>query len=135
MIIANRRARPRGRMLALTVLTALAIALPLSGCSSGAATTAGPAQETAQQACEQVSAVLADGPDPGVDPVGHAQAQILPLRQIRTPDAALGVAITSLASAYSGYSAANGMSKAATATLTTAIKKINALCPGAGAAP
>jgi hypothetical protein len=80
-----------------------------------------------------VSAVLADGPDPGADPVGYAQAQILPLRQIHTADATLSKAITGLASAYSGYSASHGTNKTVTATLNAAIKQINALCPNAGA--
>jgi hypothetical protein len=118
----------------------LALALPVSACSSGpaasAAAAAGPATPgtAAQQACQQVSDVLANGPDPDADPVGHAEAQILPLRQIRTPDAALGSAIAGLADAYSGYLAGNGAGKAATATLSTAIHKINSLCPDAGAA-
>jgi hypothetical protein len=141
MITANRLAGRRGRTLALTALMSLALALPGSACSSGpaasTAATAGPAapQTAAQQACQQVSDVLADGPDPDADPVGHAEAQILPLRQIRTPDAAIGLAIAGLADAYSGYLAVNGAGKAATATLTTAINKINSLCPDAGAAP
>jgi hypothetical protein len=141
MITANRLAGRRGRTLTRTALLALALALPVVACSSGpaasAAATAGQAttQTAAQQACQQVSDVLSDGPDPGTDPVGYAEAQILPLRQIRTPDATIGTAIAGLADAYSGYLAANGAGKPATATLTTAINKINTLCPDAGAAP
>jgi hypothetical protein len=138
MITANRRPGRRGRTLALTALLALALTLPVSACSSGpAASTAATTttQTAAQQACQRVSDVLADGPDPDADPVGHAEAQILPLRQIQTPDAAIGTAIASLADAYSGYLAADGTGKAATAALTTAINKVNSLCPGAGAAP
>jgi hypothetical protein len=82
-----------------------------------------------------VSAVLTDGPDPGTDPVGYAEAQIQPLRQIQTADAALGQAVSALATAYSGYVTANGTSKTATATLNVAINQINKLCPGAGATP
>src|ERR1700677_4538755 len=111
----------------------LSLAVPLvSACSSSTPHASAPATAST---CQQVSAVLTDGPDPGADPVGYAEAQILPLRQIRTPDTTLGMAIADLASAYSGYSAASNASKAATATLTTAISKINALCPGAGATP
>jgi hypothetical protein len=141
MITANRRPRRRGRTLALTALLALSLTLPASACSSGsAAGSAGPAgpvppETAAQQACQRVSDVLADGPDPDADPVGHAEAQILPLRQIRTADATIGTAIASLADAYSGYLAADGTGKSATAALTTAINKVNSLCPGAGAAP
>src|ERR1700679_430152 len=111
MITSNHLTCLRSRMAARTALMALAIALPLTACGSGTMTAAGaapsaPASETAAvEACQQVSAVLTDGPDADVDPVGYAEAQILPLRQIRTPDTALGTAIAGLASAYSGYSA------------------------------
>ena len=137
MITANRRAGRRGKTLALTALITLTLAAPVSACSSGSAAASGPAapQTAAQQACQQLSDVLANGPDPDADPLGHAEAQILPLRQIRTPDAAIGSAIAGLADAYSGYLAANGAGKAATATLTTAINTVNSLCPDAGAAP
>jgi hypothetical protein len=139
MITANRPTCRRGRTLALTALPALTLTMLVSACSAGtaaqSAATAGPAApQTAQQACQQVSAVLANGPDPDADPLGHAEAQVLPLRQIRTTDATIGTAIAGLADAYSGYLAANGAGKAATATLTAAINKINSLCPDAGAA-
>ena len=143
MITVNRRPGRRGKTLALTALIALTLTLLVSACSSGpaAGSAAGSAagQATpgtaAQQACQQVSDVLSDGPDPDADPVGHAAAQILPLRQIRTPDVAIGTAIAGLADAYSGYLAANGTGKAATTALTAAINKVNSLCPDAGAAP
>jgi hypothetical protein len=129
----------RGRMAALTALAAGAMALPVSACSSGTPSTPGASaaavtkQTAAEAACTQVAAVLTDGPDPGADPVGYAEAQILQLRLIKTPDATIQRAIDNLASAYSGYSAADGKSKAATATASAAIAKINDLCPGAGA--
>ena len=97
--------------------------------TNAAATT----QTTAQQACQQVSAVLSDGPDPGADPVGYAEAQILPLRQIHTPDATIGKAIGALADDYSQFYTADGHGAAINSALNTAINKINALCPGAGA--
>ena len=136
MITASRQGRVRRQTTALLSLTALAVLLPVSACSSGgsaAASGTSDATTAAQAACQQVTAVLTDGPDPGTDPVGYAQAQVLPLRQIRTPNAPLTAAIATLASAYSTYATANGASKAATATLNAAISKINALCPGAGA--
>jgi hypothetical protein len=123
------------RTVAMQALIALTVLLPASACSSGgsAVTSAAPAATAAEQTCQRVSAVLTNGPDPGADPVGYAEAQILPLRQIRTSDSALGAAIGGLANAYSGYSSANGTNKTATATLTAAINRINSLCPGAGA--
>jgi hypothetical protein len=122
--------RQRGAL----ALLALMIALPVSACGSSGTTSATEASTTVAQAtCQQVDAVLSDGPDSGADPVGYAEAQVLPLRQIHTADATLSKAITGLASAYSGYSAANGTNKSVTATLNAAIKRINALCPDAGA--
>ena len=50
--------------------------------------------------CQQVGAVLSDGPDSGVDPIGYAQAQVLPLHQVHTSDTSLRSAIDNLASAY-----------------------------------
>jgi hypothetical protein len=125
------------RTTALQALIALAVLLPASACSSsgsaGTAATTGAPSAAAAATCQQVSAVLTNGPDPGTDPVGYAEAQIQPLRQIHTVDAALGTAVSTLATAYSGYYAASGKSKTATAALTAAINQINKLCPGAGA--
>jgi hypothetical protein len=136
MAFASQQARARRQKTALLSLTALAVLLPVSACSSGgsaAASGTSNATTAAQGACQQVTAVLADGPDPGADPVGYAQAQVLPLRQIQTSDATLGAAIGALAAAYGSYSAADGKSTAATTTLNAAISKINTLCPAAGA--
>jgi hypothetical protein len=55
-----------------------------------------------------VGDVLSDGPDPGTDPVGYAEAQIQPLRQIHAPNPTLAQAITTLAGAYSSFYTANG---------------------------
>jgi hypothetical protein len=118
-------------------LTALAVTLPLAACGSsrGPATTTATAAATtkAQQTCGDVSAVLADGPDPDADPVGYAEAQIEPLRQIHTANSTLGNAITALANDYSSYYTANGKGDSVKSALNAAINKINALCPGAGA--
>jgi hypothetical protein len=143
MIIASHqagvRSRRRSRTVAVPALIGLALLLPVSACdSSGSAATSATSATSgtaAQQTCQRVSTVLTNGPDPDADPVGYAEAQIVQLRQVRTADATLGQAITGLADAYSGYSAANGTSKTAKATLTAAINRINSLCPGAGATP
>jgi hypothetical protein len=79
--------------------------------------------------CAQVSAVLSDGPDPGADPVGYAEAQILPLHQIRTSDTSLRAAIDDLASAYQQFSSTNGSGTAKQA-VSRASGKVNAICPG-----
>jgi hypothetical protein len=84
-----------------------------------------------KQTCVLVAAVLSDGPDPGVDPVGYAQAQILPLREIHTRDAELKRAIDSLASAYQIFVRDNGKSLAAHRAVNVAMKEIDAICPRA----
>jgi hypothetical protein len=142
MMTASHQAGVRRRMsraVALQALIALAILL-VSACSSSSSTAASgvsgaSAAAALNSACSQVSAVLTDGPDPGADPVGYAEAQILPLRQIQTSDATLAKAITSLADEYSSYYADNGTSKTVSAALNTSINRINSLCPGAGATP
>jgi hypothetical protein len=81
-------------------------------------------------ACTQVAAVLSDGPDPDADPVGHAEAQILPLRQIKTSDKALKTALGDLSSAYRSFYQANGKGSTKKA-VTKAGALVNAICPGA----
>jgi hypothetical protein len=76
-----------------------------------------------------VGDVLSDGPDSGADPVGYAQAQILPLRQLKIADAPLQRAVRALASAYQAFSSGHGDS-ASTKQVSAAEKAVNALCPG-----
>ena len=103
----------------------------LAACGSSPAS--GQASSPAAKAtCQDVAAVLSDGPDPGADPVGYAQAQILPLRQIHPSDKVLHSAIDNLASAYQQFSSTNG-NKAAKQAVSKASKTINTLCPGTGA--
>jgi hypothetical protein len=85
-----------------------------------------------QQDCTSVADVLSDGPDPGADPVGYAQAQVLPLRQLTISDATLRSAVQSLASAYQQYSSSSGSTRAANAALVTkAENEVNKICPQA----
>jgi hypothetical protein len=115
----------------LTILASLAIAAAtlLTACGSSSKTMSSSA-EVEKETCQQVEAVLSDGPEPEADPVGHAQAQILPLRQISTSDEKLHQAIDTLASAYQAFSSSNGASQAKSA-VTTASKTIDTICPGA----
>ncbi len=109
-------------------LAALAVSAGLfSACGSG-----GSPQATAAvtQTCQQVSAVLSDGPDPDADPVGYAEAQILPLGQIHTTDTGLEGAIDGLATAYQQFVSTNG-SKTAKHAVNRASTKVDAFCPGA----
>jgi hypothetical protein len=75
--------------------------------------------------------VLSDGPDPDSDPVGYAEAQILPLGQIHTSDAQLRAAIGKLTSAYRAFFDSSGNSASAKLAVASASKRINSFCPGA----
>jgi hypothetical protein len=112
---------------ALALAPGLAMALLLSACGGSA-----PASAAAtRKVCRQIAGVLADGPDPGADPAGYAEAQILPLRQIQAPDKTLKSAVSQLDAAYQHLFASNGTSSAATRAVAAASKKVNAICPGA----
>lgn len=138
MIKARHQPVIRNRWSSLLALAALAITVPVSACGSSssghstASSTAG-AMTATQAACQQVSAALSDGPDPGTDPVGYAEAQVLPLQQIHTSAQGVGSAITTLASAYQSYYQADGKGSSVNSALTSAMNRINKLCPGAGA--
>jgi hypothetical protein len=120
------------KWLARSTVVVLSVVMS-AGCGSSA--TAGdvsvkapsPAQH---KTCQQVSAVLSDGPDPGADPVGYAEAQILPLRQIQTSDRSLSAALVGLADAFQELYASGG-SRSATRIVKTADSKLDAICPGA----
>lgn len=136
--MATRRdaARARFRGPTLLALTSLGLSGLLGACSSAAPSSGSPAAGTTATAavhatCSQVSAVLSDGPDPDSDPVGYAEAQILPLGQIHTSDAQLGAAIGKLASAYRAFFDSNGNSSSAKLAVASASKRVNSLCPGA----
>jgi len=117
------------RRLMVLAPTALGLAALLGACASQAP--AAKPVSAVRATCTQVSAVLSDGPDPDADPVGYAEAQILPLGQIRTSDAQLRAAIGKLASAYRTFFDSNGTSSSAKLAVATASKRINAFCPGA----
>jgi hypothetical protein len=108
----------------------LAILLACSCGSSGGGSASAAASVTVDT-CQQVSAVLSDGPDPGADPVGYAEAQILPLRQIGSANPALRAAISQLADAYQGFFASDGKSNRAKDAVAVASKTLNSICPGA----
>ncbi len=137
MIIMKHRAMPRNRVSATLPYAALAMTVLVAACgTSGHVTTSGhtaSGTSAAQQTCQQVDSVLSNGPDPGADALGYAEAQILPLEQIHAADPTLSMAISTLAGAYRSYYAASGTGNTAKSALNTAINRINALCPGAGA--
>lgn len=108
---------------ALVLASGLLVACGSSGGSSASS------KAEVKQTCKQIEAVLSDGPEPGADPVGHAQAQIRPLRQLHTTDAKLAGAITGLASASQKFSASNGSGSAKSA-MSAATSTIKTLCSG-----
>ena len=132
----RRAARARFRGPTLLALTSLGLSALVGACSSSpppsGSAAAGTASTPAVHAtCAQVSAVLSDGPDPDSDPVGYAEAQILPLGQIHTSDAQRQAAIGKLTSAYRAFFDSNGGSSSAKLAVAAASKRINSLCPGA----
>ena len=114
---------------ASAVAVVLLLATPLAAC--GASSSTDSASTTAKRVCKQVEAALSDGPEPAADPVGYAQAQVLPLQQIRTSDERLHRAIDGLSSAYAAFAAADGAGQRVKSAVTTAVARVNAICPGA----
>ena len=123
----TRARHPAAAALAMTAPAGLAMALLLSACGGSATDSAAATKKT----CQQVRAVLADGPDPDADPAGYAEAQILPLRQIHAADKRLKTEIGHLDAAYQQLFASNGESSAAASAAAAATRRINAICPGA----
>jgi hypothetical protein len=125
----------RGQRAAVTLTLALALGLGvvplLAACGSASAHTPAVGSSAISASCADVGAALSDGPDPDADPVGYAEAQIKPLRAIKTADPALRTAISDLAAAYARVYRSNGKSATATKAAATASRKVNAICPGA----
>jgi hypothetical protein len=88
------------------------------------------AMKAPEASCRAVAAALSDGPDPSADPLGYAEAQVLPLRHITTSDKPLKSAIDTLSSAYESFYKSNG-SPAASQLVRVATKSVNSFCPGA----
>jgi len=110
----------------------LALAVAACGSSSSQSSSTVSLGTAVQQDCTTVTDVLSDGPAPDADPVGYAQAQVLPLRQLTISDAALRSAVMSLASAYEKYSTSSGSTRtAAAAVVTKAENEVNKICPQA----
>jgi hypothetical protein len=108
------------------VVAVLSLAALLSACGSSSKAAA---NAQSKGTCKRVEAALSDGPEPEADPVGYAQAQVLPLREIHTADAGLANAISGLASAYQRFAYSKG-SSSAKAAVNTATQRIKVLCPG-----
>ena len=115
-------------------MVAAFLALAVAACGSAASQTSSTVVlgTAVQQSCTTISDVLANGPDPDADPVGYAQAQVLPLRQLTIGDATLHRAVLTLASAYQTLSTSTTSTRAAaTQTVSKAENEVNKICPQA----
>jgi hypothetical protein len=128
---AFRRRLPPAAGGTLAAVTTAFLVIAVAGCGSSSSTAAASAVlgTTVQQDCTAVGDVLSDGPDPDADSVGYAQAQVLPLRQLKIGDATLRRDVLSLAAAYQAVTAGGGA--AAAAEVTKAQKAVNSICPEA----
>jgi hypothetical protein len=110
------------------------LALAVAACGSASSQTSSTVSlgSAVQQDCTSVADVLSDGPDPDADPVGYAQAQVLPLRKLAISDATLHRAVLTLASAYETFSTSSSSTRAASAAaVTKAENEVNKICPQA----
>jgi hypothetical protein len=117
----------------LVLSLVIIVAAPLFACgvgSIGAASASLKSKAPMASTCHRISDVLSDGPDPSVDPVGYALAQVLPLREIKTSVSALHMAIVGLASSYEKLYKTNDK-KGTEKNVNKAGKKVNRICPGA----
>jgi hypothetical protein len=115
-------------------MAAAFLALALAACGSAPSPTSSTAAlgTDVQQDCTTISDVLSDGPDPDADPVGYAQAQVLPLRQLTISEATLHSAVLTLASAYQTFSASTASTRATAAqAVSKAENAVNKICPQA----
>jgi hypothetical protein len=115
-----------------TAAAFLALYVAACGSASSQASSTTVLGTAVQQDCTTVSDVLSDGPDPDTDPVGYAQAQVLPLRQLTISDTTLQRAVLMLASAYQTLSTSTTSTRAAAAkTVSKAENEVNKICPQA----
>ena len=110
------------------------LALAVAACGSASSQTSSTVVlgSAVQRDCTSVANVQSDGPDPDADPVGYAQAQVLPLRQLSISDASLHRAVLTLASAYETFTTSSSSTRAASAAaVTKAENEVNKICPQA----
>jgi hypothetical protein len=113
----------------LALAPGLTLALAVPACAEA------PSAEAAalKKACDQVSAVLANGPDPEARPPGFPEAQIMPLGRIHAQDRSLRAALRRLDAAYRQLFASDGSSGAASRAIVAASGRISTICRGVAA--
>jgi hypothetical protein len=116
-----------------TTVALLALTVAACGSASSSQTSSTVSLGSAvQQDCTSVADVLSDGPDPDADPVGYAEAQVMPLRQLTISDATLHRAVLTLASAYETFSTSSSSTRAtSSAAVTKAENEVDKICPQA----
>jgi hypothetical protein len=133
----QRHLAPAARLATIASASAAAalLAIALAACgSSGSSPSSSSALlgSAVQQDCTAVADVLSDGPDPDADSVGYAQAQVLPLRQLKVSDATLSRDVQALAGAYQAFSSGSGAGRpTAAAAVAKAENSVNSICPQA----
>jgi hypothetical protein len=115
----------------LTIVGVLVIVAATLIITFGTGTSPKSKANVVHSACQKVTAVLSDGPDPSADPVGYAEAMILPLGQIKTSDPELQTAIDYLDTTYRLFYETNG-SHASAKTVRAARRFVAVYCPGIG---
>ncbi len=121
-------------------LTLAAAPLALAACGSGGSSPSSSAPDHSGGAalakapvalCNELNAVLSDGPDPDADPVGYALSQILPLQQqVHSSDTTVMATVDQLIGADQALYNSSGSDKSAAATIQKDYKAINKACPG-----
>jgi hypothetical protein len=125
--------QPATRRLGLLSLAGLAVTAVVA-CSSAPATSSRTTLSGSihTRECTTVADMLSDGPDPTADPAGYAEAQVLPLRQLKITDERLASAVSALATAYEAYATSAGAANTTAAVQASkAEAAVNAICPGA----
>jgi hypothetical protein len=132
--------RTTTRPVTALALTLAAAPLVLAACSSGGSNpgsagsghSGGAAVAKAPVAlCNELNAVLSDGPDPDDDPVGYALSQILPLQQqVHGSDTAVMTTVNQLIAADQALYNSSGADKSAAATIKKDYTALNKACPG-----
>jgi hypothetical protein len=130
--VSKSKRRPLG-LLILAGTGSLVLAACSSGGSSAPSGGAAAAAQAPQALCQQLTAVLSDGPDPDADPVGYALSQIQPLEGIHSSDSSAMHAVSALVSADQTLYNSNGSDKAAATAIKKADVSLNKACPGVAA--
>ena len=102
-----------------------------SGGSSGSGKSGGAGQAKAPAAlCEQLTGILADGPDADADPLGSALSRIIPLQAVHSSKAAATAAVERLVAADQQFVQSRGADKAATFAIKRPSSALEKICPG-----